>query len=82
MSAAVSVSVGVTAVPLDYDHRSMQQLYIQSLGAGKVYIGVDNTVTTATGFQIPAGGFQFDLVPEGLWLIADTAAQDVRLLLI
>lgn len=88
----MQITVGTAAVQIP--HLNLLDggtLMINNQSAGKLYIGTDNTVT-ATG---ATGGLE---VPPGLtplvfpkpinnmmgdvWLISDTAAQDVRYLLV
>lgn len=67
-------SLGTSTVP--------HSVVIQSVAAntGIVYVGGDNTVTTANGLQLEAGrSLSIDVVGvDQLWAVASAAGQDVR----
>jgi hypothetical protein len=58
------------------------QVTIQNLGNRDIWIGVDNTVTAALGYLIPAKGEQTFKWEEDveIWAIGDAANTDVRVL--
>ncbi len=84
-----NIVVGVAAVQVPHlNQLDGGTLLIQNQSAGKLYIGTDNTVTSATGLEIPPGLVPF-VFPQplkhlmgDLWLVSDTPAQDVRYLLV
>lgn len=52
---------------------------IQNVGAIGVYLGKDNTVTTATGLYLPAGGSIVDDVStDAWWAITSSGTADLR----
>lgn len=56
-----------------------QRLRLQNLGAGLVYVGYANTVTTSNGYKLAANGeVEFDLTPgQSIWVIGSASA-DLR----
>lgn len=58
-----------------------RRIMIQNLGARAVYIGEDNTVTTATGLEVAAGAtLTLEAGPAvDFWAIAASGTQDVRI---
>ncbi len=76
-----TVSVGLTATPCPSNSQPLRESFsVYNLGSGKLYWGTDSSVTTATGFPcLP--GFAADYGGP-VWLVSDTAGQDVRWLLL
>ena len=79
--AASGVAVGTGAVQL-VPAASRQSVLIQNNGAADIFVGSDSTVTTASGFRVPANGgvLTVDHTTAALWAISGTAGQDVRVL--
>ena len=89
----ISVTVAGTAVPLNTATpipRAASSVLIQAdfSNTGSVYIG-DSTVTTSTGFELPAGGSieiggdhrrlgQDEIILNDLFVNADTSNDKVR----
>lgn len=89
----MKTTVGTTAVQLDFSGspdvgRAGQHLLIQNLHATvKVYLGEDNTVAAATGYQLAPAGGSVSIPWNGadgqdVWAIADGAGGDVRSILV
>ena len=70
-------AVGLTAVPLPTNATAPKEVFtLQNMSAGKLYWGSDNLVTALTGFPvIPSIAIDYG---GPVFLISDTAAQDVR----
>lgn len=78
------VTVGTSVAPLITNKRTAKaQVTVNNHGTVSVYVDTDNSVTTSTGYEIPAAGqAQFDLqTGEILYAISGTAAQRVDVLL-
>lgn len=81
---ALQRQITVSTSPVQVYAEGEMRVLVQNLGAGDVYIGMDDQVTTANGVKIPSGGaFETpaQLVDtEGhLWLVSDASA-DVRIM--
>ena len=70
------MSVGTTAIPAV---SGVGIILIQNLGAGNVYVGKED-VSTANGIKIIQNGVFSGPFNEQLWLVADVAAMDVRVM--
>jgi hypothetical protein len=78
-AATVGLTVGqLVASPL----ANRSKIRIQNLGNRDIWIGVDNTVTAANGYLIPAKGEeQFDFGADvQVWAIGDAASLAVRIM--
>lgn len=76
-----NVSVGQSPVQSPHNAVSVKESFaIYNLSTGKVFWGPDASVTVATGFPV-LPSFAGDYGGP-VWLISDTAAQDVRILLL
>lgn len=78
-----TASVGLTAVELASSPLSnRKKILVQNNGDKAIYIGGDNTVTTANGICIPKGAsFELDWGANvNMWAISSAAAQDVRVM--
>lgn len=76
-------TVGITAAILLAADSTRRSVAIKNRHASSsIYIGIDNTVTTANGFEIEAGQtIVIDKAPQSaVWAIGDVAAMDVRTL--
>lgn len=76
--AALAVTTSAQHIVVDSEAR----LFFQNLGAGNVYLGPDNTVTTANGIKLATGAtYQMEEpINQGwgeVWAIGDAAA-DLR----
>lgn len=73
------VSVLNTQTTILAANPSRRQMIIQNLGSAAIYLGLGNTVTTATGLQIPSNGIFIDERFLGaVYGISGTSGQDVR----
>lgn len=76
------VSVGTSAITLlATQKQGRRKIYIQNNSKkATVYLGHDNTVTSSNGLSVGAGAVFEDEIGEdvAVWIIADTAATDVR----
>jgi hypothetical protein len=81
LSAPTVVSVGTAAVRIDQGTPGRIYIVIVNNGTGAIYVGRDNTVTTANGLPIgPGASATFNLGPNlELWAVS-TATQDVRVM--
>lgn len=76
--AALAVTTSAQQLPVDHE----SCVFLQNIGAGNVYIGVDNTVAANNGIKL-ATGATFDVkrpINESMgevWAIGDAAA-DLR----
>lgn len=73
------MTVGTTAVELEGASGAI--IAVQNLGPGTLYLGREG-VTTANGLQIPVDHVYEPPRPfaDNVWLVADAAGTDVRLL--
>lgn len=80
--AASAVTVGTAAVQIAAASGTRQKLTVRNNSASaKVYLGADNTLTTANGFVIgPGEGFTFEGSTAAVFAVSDTASTDVRIL--
>jgi hypothetical protein len=79
---AEAQSVGTTAAEaLATPLAGRKSVTVQNNSNNSVYLGTDNTVTTANGMHIPKrSSATYPIGPDiDIWLIADAAATDVRL---
>lgn len=75
-------AIAVTTTPVQFPAAGDAQVVIQNLGAGDLYIGSADTVSSSTGIKIVSGGdftSPADLVDSGgvLWLVS-ASTSDVR----
>lgn len=61
------VTVDTTADLIDDSNPSRRSITLQNLGPSVLYIGPDNTVTTATGFPVGVGSTFNDDIYTGAW---------------
>ena len=81
ITIVTNVSVGLTAVQVLALNTSRRVALISNNGAALIYLGKDNTVTTANGMNLAIGAALTDTEAGGAWwAISGTAAQDVRLI--
>lgn len=74
-----STAVGTTATEVLTATTGRKSLLVQNAGSGPVYVGFDNTVTTANGVEIAAGGTYADETYSGsVYVIAASGTQDIR----
>lgn len=66
-----TVSVGTAAVQLGGGAAYTRYLLdIYNAGAASIYLGTANTVTTSTGFPVPASTLYHWLGPAAVWAIS------------
>ncbi|MCB1557228.1 MAG: hypothetical protein KDJ15_07955 [Alphaproteobacteria bacterium] len=71
-------TVGVAASQLMAQNNDRTGWFVYNNGTVPIYIGSDNTVTTANGTPIPVGGGLGGDDTDEVWAISGTAGQDVR----
>lgn len=72
------ISVGVAAVVIKAANTLRQSILIQNNSGNSLYIGDDNTVTTANGVHVSAGGSIELKTQKSIYGIASAAASDIR----
>lgn len=74
-ATAAAVQVLATALP------GRKKIIIQNKGTKKVFVGNDNTVTTTSGFEIPANStWEIDFGQNlQVWVISESGTQALRL---
>ncbi len=78
---ASAATVGVAASLISASSSLTVSRVIYNNGTVPIFIGGANTVTTANGMPIPAGGyFTLDKSYGDIWAISGTAGQDVRII--
>jgi len=77
-SDVTTTAAEVVATPMS----GRQELTIQNEGSANIYLGFDNTVTSANGIKISKNSSATYLIPEGVdvWMIASSGSQDARFL--
>lgn len=82
LSAPTAVTVGTGPVRIDQGTANRRYVLVVNNGSATVYVGKDNTVTTANGIPVAAGAsLSLNLGPSlQLWGISGTAGQDVRVI--
>ena len=76
-----AVTMGLAAAVIKTADTDRFGIAVFNLGAETIYLGKDNTVTTANGFPLLSNtGIYFDGYTGALWGISGTAGQDVRYL--
>lgn len=80
--AAAAVTVGTAAAQVAAAASTRQKLTIKNNSTtATLYLGADNTVTTATGLPLgPGEGFTVEGTTAAVWGIASAAGTDVRTL--
>ena len=75
--------MGTIPVQLCSSNPSRRRLYVVNNGSGTVYILSAQNLSTAEGIPIYTKALYEDLVSTcKLWIIADTATQDVRVMVV
>lgn len=75
------VTVGTSAIVIRTADGDRFGIAIYNKGNATLYIGMDNTVLTATGFPVePNTGLYLDGYTGALWGICDAADQSIRYL--
>jgi hypothetical protein len=80
---ASKVTVGAAAVQLlaaDATRRRVHVKYIYLGATAAIFLGKDNTVTTANGYAVEPGDVEVIEGGAALWAIGESAGLDVRLL--
>lgn len=81
-----SQTVGTTAVEvaLSSDTGETGQLVLlQNLGAGDLYFGTSDAVTSANGLKVASGSvLELTLKGTSLWVIASASGTDLRTLVV
>lgn len=73
-----AVTVGTSAVLIAAADLERRSILIQNLGAAAIFVGSDNSVTTANGIKVPAGGSYTADNTTTVYAISGAAGQDVR----
>jgi hypothetical protein len=80
---AISVPTTAGGIILAAADTSRYAVLIYNVGPNTIYLGRDNTVTTATGYPVPSGSSFVDTISGDAWYaIAVTGACDVRIITI
>jgi hypothetical protein len=75
-----AVIIGTSAAQIVAAAADRGTCLIQNLGANPIYIGSDNSVTTANGVEIAAGGSASVTLQTDIYGISGSAGNDVRYL--
>ena len=73
-----AVSVGVAASVMKAANVNRQSILIQNNSANSLYVGDDNTLTTANGIHVIAGGSLELKTQKAIYGRASAAASDIR----
>lgn len=82
MVAAAQVVVGVAAVQVAAATGAASRVTVTNRGTASVFLGGESNVTTAGGYELPAGATVQTVVEAGdeLFAIAGTAGHNVHVL--
>jgi hypothetical protein len=77
-------SIAATTTPVRVEADGDMRILIQNLGAGDIYIGPDNTVSSSNGIKVVSGGWfetpaHLVTSKNHIWIVSDTTA-DVRIM--